>query len=303
MTREPRAARVKLTRRTLLFGGVGLAGAAAATAAGIETGVIPGRNTMYKVFGLNGQSGSVPTNKPGPAASGTFASAFRPGSTAWQVSYPPGYSADARLPVLISLHGVHGSHTSSFGTHFGLDHFLAAGVNAGMAPFAIAAIDGGDSYWHARRSGEDSASMVVAEFLPLLAERGLLTDRIGLFGWSMGGFGALDMARTLGPERVAVVIAESPAMWPNASRAAVGAFDDAADFAAHTPLGHQAALAGIPVRVDCGTGDGFYPMARDYVAGFDTPPAGSFEPGGHNHDYWRRMAPAQLAYAAAHLGG
>ena len=38
--------------------------------------------------------------------------------------------------------------------------------------------------------------MVLHEFLPLLdAARGLdVTDRIGLLGWSMGGYGALRLA-------------------------------------------------------------------------------------------------------------
>ncbi|MCU1418596.1 MAG: hypothetical protein JWP32_2770, partial [Schumannella sp.] len=47
--------------------------------------------------------------------------------------------------------------------------------------------------------------------------------------------------------------------------------------------------------------DGFYPVVRDYVAGFSTPPAGGFEPGGHDYEYWRRMAPAQLELLAGRL--
>ena len=80
-----------------------------------------------------------------------------------------------------------------------------------------------------------------------------------------------------------------------------GAFDDAADYAAHDLAGHQDALAGIPVRIDCGTGDGFYPVVERYVAGFEVPPAGGFEPGGHDFAYWTRMAPAQLAFVAQHF--
>jgi enterochelin esterase-like enzyme len=289
-----------LTRRAVLIGG-GAAAVAVGTGVAIEGGLLPGRSTMHAVLGLNGAAGQIPDLAPGPFVHGAFTSAWRAGSTEWSISYPPGTAADAVLPVLISLHGVRGDNRQTFGDYLGLDRFLAAAVAAGAAPFAIAAIDGGNSYWHARRSGENSARTVVDEFLPLLANRGLLTDRIGLFGWSMGGFGALDIARTLGSARVAVVVAESPAMWATAGATPAGAFDDPADFAAHTPTGHQAELDEIAIRIDCGLGDGFYPVVRDYVAGFATPPEGTFEAGGHNTAYWRRMAPEQLAFAAQHL--
>jgi enterochelin esterase-like enzyme len=289
-----------LTRRALLIGG-GAAAVAAGAGLAIEGGLIPGRSTMHAVLGLNGAAGEIPDVAAGPFAHGAFTSLWRAGSTEWAVSYPPGFTAESALPVLISLHGVRGDNRQTFGDYLGLDRFLAAAVDAGAAPFAIAAIDGGNSYWHARSSGEDSARTVIEEFLPLLASRGLMTDRIGLFGWSMGGFGALDIARTLGKARVAVVVAESPAMWATAGGTPAGAFDDPADFAAHNPAGHQAELDGIPIRIDCGLGDGFYPVVRDYVAGFSTPPEGSFEAGGHNTAYWRRMAPEQLAFAAQHL--
>jgi pimeloyl-ACP methyl ester carboxylesterase len=292
----------RLSRRALLIGGataVALGGAALA----VEGGVLPGRSTLHRLLGLNGPAGSVPMADTGPSSSGSFTSRWRAGSTAWTISYPPGFSVDSALPVLISLHGVGGDHSSSFGSYLGLDRFLAQSTVDGNQPFAIAALDGGRSYWHTRRSGEDTARMVIEEFIPLLGERGLLVDRVGLFGWSMGGFGALDLARSLGPDRVAVAIAESPALWTSADQTPDGAFDDREDFDAHTPFGQQGSLAGIPVRIDCGLGDGFYPAARDYVEGFEDRPEGSFEPGGHDVDYWRRMAPAQLAFAAEHLSG
>jgi S-formylglutathione hydrolase FrmB len=144
--------------------------------------------------------------------------------------------------------------------------------------------------------------MVTGEFLPLLTERGLATDRVAFLGWSMGGYGSLLLASELGSDRVASVVAESPAMWQDAAHSPDGAFDDAEDYAAHDLAGRQGELAGIPVRIDCGTGDGFYPVVEDYVAGFDEPPAGGFEPGGHDFDYWKRMAPADLTFIAENFG-
>ena len=69
--------------------------------------------------------------------------------------------------------------------------------------------------------------MVVDEFLPMLAERGLLAgpgDRIGLLGWSMGGYGALRLAALLGADRVAAVAAVSPAMWSDPDDASRSGF-------------------------------------------------------------------------------
>jgi hypothetical protein len=89
----------------------------------------------------------------------------------------------------------------------------------------------------------------------------------------------------------------------DAAHAAEGAFDDAEDYAEHDLAGRQELLAGIPVRIDCGTGDGFYLPTKHYVAGFAEPPEGGFEPGGHDYGYWRRLAPAQLQFVARHLTG
>jgi S-formylglutathione hydrolase FrmB len=290
-----------LTRRALLIGGgaVVLAGGAAAA---VDTGVLPGRNTMFRLLGLDGPAGSIPNINPGPMVTGSFVSKARLGKQVeWAVSYPPGSTPGDPLPVLIALHGFGGSHASTFGRRLGLDRFLAQSITRGTAPFAIASIDGGDTYWHHRSTGEDAGAMVVDEFVPLLASRGLSTTKVGLFGWSMGGFGALHLASGLGMTRVATVVAESPALWPSAARSAPGAFDNPADWAANNPLGRQAQLDGIAVRIDCGEGDGFYPTARAYVDGFSHRPAGGFSPGGHNLSYWRRMAEAQLAFVGAQL--
>jgi enterochelin esterase-like enzyme len=191
----------------------------------------------------------------------------------------------------------------------GLHHYLAAAVAAGVAPFAIAAADGGTSYWHPRPDGEDAGAMVVDELLPLLADEGLRAapdDRIGLIGWSMGGYGALRLAGVLGPNRVAGVVASSPAIWSDAGDASRSGFADEAEYERFTVVGHQQDLAGIAVRVDCGTGDPFYRDVQDYVAGFADGAHGAevtstFEPGAHDPAYWRRMLPDQLAFLGAAL--
>jgi S-formylglutathione hydrolase FrmB len=287
----------------LLLAGIGAAGLAVACGAGVAADVLPGRPRLYGLLGLDGPDGHVPDVEPGPSVSGTFRSAARRGiDVGYTIAYPPGRRVGDRLPVMVVLHGRGGDHLSAFGEVLGLDRFLAVAVAtppASAAPFAIASVDGGDTYWHARADGENSGAMVVDEFLPLLRAHGLTETRVALFGWSMGGYGALLLADQLGATRTAAVIAASPALWLRASDTAPGAFDNAADYAAHDVFGQRAQLTGIPIRIDCGTGDGFYRAAKVYAQGLQPHPAGGFEAGGHTLGYWRRMAPAQLQFVAA----
>jgi enterochelin esterase-like enzyme len=273
-----------VNRRTFLAGGLGALGLAAA---GCSSSLPAG----------------VPTISPGSLVSGSFVSRKRGGTqTGWSIAYPPGHDPGAALPVLVALHERGGDHTKPFGGSLHLDRFLAQAVHDGVRPYAIAAADGGDhEYWHPRR-GTDPAGMIVDEFLPMLAARGLRTDRIGLFGWSMGGYGTLYLAGALRARRVAVAVAESPAIWHHGSQSVEGAFDDAADFHAHRIFGRQRRLRGIALRIDCGAADGFAPTVRDLRASISPTPAGGIEPGGHDERYWRSQAPAQLRFVGRRLG-
>lgn len=242
----------------------------------------------------------VPHVDPGPMVSGSFRSRYRHTDVGWAISYPPGRAR--RLPVLVFLHPRGGNHNGAFGGGFHLDRYLAAAVGAGTRPYAIAAVDGGDhEYWHPRRD-TDPAGMVVHELLPLLSDHGLDVRRVGFMGASMGGYGALYLAEVLGRRRVSVAVAESPAIWHHSWQTVEGAFDDPADFAAHTLFGPRLhRLAGIALRIDCGASDGFAPITRDLRARLHPTPAGGIEPGGHDVTYWRRLAPSQLRFVGAHL--
>jgi dienelactone hydrolase len=251
--------------------------------------------------GLLAGCGSSTTATAGTTVSGSFVSAHRRGvRTGWTLNYPPGHDR-ARLRVLIALHGRGENHTDAFGAGLHLDHYLAQAVAHGSPAFAVAAVDGGDhDYWHPR-SASDTAAMVADEFVPLLGAHGLDVTRIGLLGWSMGGYGALYLSTVLRSSKVAVTVAESPALWHYSYQSAAGAFDDAADFDAHSIFGHLAALHGIPLRIDCGSGDGFAPVTRDLRAALSPTPAGGIEPGGHDMSYWRSQASAQLAFVGQHI--
>ncbi len=295
-----RSPRRRLSRRAFLadLAVSGLTMGAAALC--IDKRWLPGTSWMYAHLGRNGKDGTLPDVKPGPVVSGSFVSQRRLGvRCGWSIGYPPG--GQRNLPVLVVLHGKGGNHASAFGNDLGLQYYLAQQLAAGKRPFAIASVDGGDSYWHRRQSGEDAGAMVTDELLPVLRDQGLNTARIGLLGWSMGGYGALLLAGRLGADRVSVCVAESPALWLRPGDTAPGAFDDPVDYQANTVFGQQSRLDRIAVRVDCGQGDGFLPAAQHYVRGFANRPAGGFQPGGHTLGYWRRMAPDQLAFVADRL--
>jgi len=286
------------SRRTFLLGGagvvaVGLVGAGV----GIEQGVLPGRPFLQEHLGLDGEDGVIPDIEPGEVIEGSFVSEARGGvEVGWGLIMPPG-GDETPLPLVIALHGLGADHATLLGPDFGLDRYLAAYVAGGGQPFAIAAADGGRGYWHPHE-GDDASAMVTDELLPILEERGHDTRTVGLIGWSMGGYGALRLAGIRGPDATTAVVASSPALWSDPDAASSSGFTDADEYAEYSVFHDQSDLAGIPVRVDVGTGDPFYRDVQDYVGGF---PNGSditstFEPGGHTPGYWRRMLPAQLEF-------
>jgi S-formylglutathione hydrolase FrmB len=232
--------------------------------------------------------------------SGTFASKLKGTDVGWSIGYPPRTKAGVALPVLISLHGRGADHRTTF-RELSLQKYLAAYIGGGGTPFAIASVDGGDhGYWHPRQDG-DAAGMVVEEFIPLLTSRGLRTDRFGLYGWSMGAYGAMYLASRLGPGRVASCVAESPAVWHKAWQSAGGAFDNADDFNAHSLWTRIAALQRVRLRIDCGSADGFAQVTRDLRAALSPTPAGGISPGAHDYSFWRGQAAAALAFTGTYL--
>jgi enterochelin esterase-like enzyme len=290
---------VGLTRRTLLLGAGGGAAVVAAGGVAVDEGWLPGRTRVRGVLGLDGPSGHIPDAAPGLVVSGSFVSRHRLGAeTGWSVVYPG--EEPEPLPVMVCLHGLGGDHTTAI-SQLGVDRFLPAAVASGVPPFAIATVDGGTTYWHPRPTGEDAGEMVLGELLPLLAGRGLRTERLAFQGWSMGGYGALRLAGILGAPRVRAVAASSAALWTSPGDASVSGFADAAEYEQFTVLGHQAELDGIAVRVDCGTDDPFRAADQSYVDDFDRPVTSTFEPGGHDDAYWTRMLPAQLAFVGRAL--
>lgn len=244
-----------------------------------------------------------PEASTGEVRSGSFTSRFRPDTgTNWSVALPArGANGDQRpLPVALFLHGTGADHRMVF-DELRADVVLARHVAGGGTPFAIAAVDGGETWWHRRASGTDTQSMLLEEFLPLLAGEGLDSGRIAVFGLSMGGFGALLLAAQHRIPGLRAVAAMSPAVWSMYDAGRHDNFDSAEDFAANDIFALRPELEQLPKRIDCGTSDNLLYSVKDYVSGLPGEHEGGFQDGGHDSGYWRSILPDVLAFLGKNL--
>lgn len=199
-------------------------------------------------------------------------------------------------PLLILLHARGGTPDGLVWPE--LEDALAA---LGDDAPAVLLVDGGDhSYFHDR---EDFpwGTHILREAIPA-ARRRLGTDpgREAVGGYSMGGFGALDLARQ---RRFCAVGGHSPALWEDGSETPLGAFDDAEDFERHDVI--EAArenpdlFRGAQVWLDAGIDDSF---ARNTIllgAIVDAP--AKTPAGGHTSAYWREHVDEYLQFYARAL--
>ncbi|MEV4513238.1 alpha/beta hydrolase-fold protein [Dactylosporangium sp. NPDC049525] len=194
---------------------------------------------------------------------------------------PAGHGDGRGLPVCLILHG--GSKTARDFPALGLGRHLTAAVDAGAAPFVLAGATGDRLAW--RPAGADDPQRMVHEELPRwCAERGFDTARIAVWGWSMGGAGALLLAETF-PGFARGVAAFSPAVAPG----------DAVFTGADR-------LRGTPVGLWCGRDDPLYRDVRALHRGLpEAPAAGGYTGGRHNFGYWSTVVPAAFAFVASTL--
>jgi enterochelin esterase-like enzyme len=200
---------------------------------------------------------------------------------------PPG-SNGAHRPLLVFLHGKGQDENTNLNNAM----YAALAKLGDRAPDVVFPYGGDDSYWHDRHDGR-WGSYVMRQVIPqAVARLGADPARVAIGGISMGGFGALDLAR-LHPQRFCAVGGHSAAVWVTGAQSAAGAFDDAQDFGRHNVI--KAARTGDPYRsmhvwLDVGSDDPFRAadttLARELESHH-----GSVElhvwPGGHDQSYWQ----------------
>jgi enterochelin esterase-like enzyme len=260
-----------LTRRRLLAAGAGTVGAAV-------------------VGGLAVRHLSRPRPGPAPAQPDALAgderlvrvhSAARGREVDLWTAVPEGYGDGSGLPVCLVLHGA--SATARDFPRFGFARFLTDAVRRGAPPFVLAGATGDRLSW--RRSGEDDPQRMIREEVPAwCAQRGFDTDRLAVWGWSMGGFGALLLAATY-PRWLRTAAAFSPAVRPG----------DAVFAGAEQ-------LRGTPVGLWCGRQDSFLGDVRALAEALPEPPVrAEWADGRHNFAYWGTVIPDAFALLGAAL--
>jgi S-formylglutathione hydrolase FrmB len=288
-----------MSRRTVLMslgGAGGLIGLAAGGAALVDAEVLPGKSKLDEALGRC-DAGRPPAALRGtaqPPVVGSFRSAARRREVGFAVSYPPGYADGADLPVCLALHGYGSDGRATIGAG-DYPRFIAGAVWDGAAPFALAAADGGNGYWHPH-ANDDPLGMLVDEFLPVLASRGLRTDRVAVAGWSMGGYGALLCALTY-RDRFRLAVASSPAIfhsYVDAHHVNPGAYDSPDEWARYDVTARANEFTGLPVRIAIGADDPFAPAVRTLRDLLSDPGVVQIATGCHDSRFWTYAAPIQV---------
>jgi S-formylglutathione hydrolase FrmB len=218
------------------------------------------------------------------------------------VAVVPAGAGSRRRPLLVFLHGKGGDQNSELD-----DAMFAALAELGpRAPDVVFPYGSPDSYWHDRADGA-WGNYVLREVIGKAITR-LHADprRVAIGGISMGGFGALNLAR-LDPHRFCAVGGHSAALWASGGETAAGAFDDAEDFARNDVIGsarHRDPYRGTAVWIDVGTEDPFR-VADTRLAGelrhAGHPVQFHVWPGGHDGSYWSAHWSSYLRFYAAAL--
>jgi enterochelin esterase-like enzyme len=301
-----------ITRRHFLVGG-GLALGGLAVAGVVAQRTLPLRSYWYELTGQCGEAAPVPADLAKPTY-GTFRSEVlgadvEYGAWAPNIRYPVGF----KFPVVYCLPGRGQGPQWVLDAPVCLADFAAVkNPDGGIPVLALVALDGDDTFWHERASGEDRLAMLLDEFIPWYEDErdvGGSRARRAVLGWSMGGYGAL-LAAERRPDMFAAVCAASPALWYQYSDGVGDAFDDEADFEENNVFTAVTRLGDTAVRVDCGRADVFYDAALDFAREVErmtgAQVAGDVAEGAkgcHTAGYWRRVAPAELDFVHAALHG
>jgi len=168
----------RVTRRRFLIGGAA-AGALVIGGAGFEaTRDIHGTRRLLHEHGLlDGPDQTPPTATSSAPPTVEYGTVDAPSGA---VNYGLYLPAQPTL-VLYCLHGRGGSRHDAF-DHMAVHEF----VEARSLPWAVASLDGGETYWHHRHDGSDTQRDLVEVLMPFVSAKAPAA-KSAIIGWSMGG--------------------------------------------------------------------------------------------------------------------
>ena len=194
-------------------------------------------------------------------------------------------------PLLVLLHERGGTPQELLWPEL-VDSLETMGANAP----AVLLVDGGDHSYYHDREDFDWGTHILEEAIPAARERlGTDPQKEAIGGFSMGGFGALDLARQ---RRFCAVGAHSPALWEGGGQTPEGAFDDAEDFERHDVLelaqDRPGLFRGARVWLDVGRDDSFRDNTVRLGALVHAP--AKTPRGEHSTAYWREHVDEYLRF-------
>lgn len=279
-----------LVSRRVALGAALVTGLGIASYEALSRGVPAARRLVNDVEGCGPDSWTC--SDVGTNVSGEFYSRFRQRRVGYTVGYPAGHGPGSALPLIVFLHGFHGTHWHSLPGYSP----SSAVSTPGVRPMALVTVDGGNGYWHPH-PGDDPMGMVMHELIPKMQRQGLGTPELGLatMGISMGGYGAIAFAEHF-PTTFRAVAAISPAIFVTyewVHYVNPGAYWSAADFARYDAVTHAAALAHTPVRVASGSHDPFHPWVEEFADRLPPSDPVVFPPGAHTGSFFQtQIAPS-----------
>lgn len=286
------------SRRTFLLGAGATAAAAGLGGLAYAEDWVPGTEAIKRRLADTGPDGTIPDVPAGDVRLERRTSEARGTEVGLFTAVPEGHGAGEGLPVCLVLHGA--SATTADYEDFGLGRFLTAAVQDGVAPFVLVGVDGGRKLWRSSGpdDGDDPQRMLIEEVPTWVADRGFDLDRQAVWGWSMGGFGALLLAEAVAGD-LAAVAAFSPAL-PDAPED----LPPTDDGRPRDVWSGADRLAGTPVGLWCGTADPLLDRVQRFADGLEPAPAlAEWAPGAHERGYWDRITPAAFRFLGEALAG
>jgi S-formylglutathione hydrolase FrmB len=215
------------------------------------------------------------------------------GQSLEQAVFVPSGDTQGR-PLLVLLHG----RSSSPDSMAKKSITNAIRKLGSRAPVVVFANGGNHSYYHDRADGR-WGSYILNEVIPAAVRKYDLDDRrIAIGGFSMGGFGALDLARF---RRFCAVGGHSAAMWRTGGETPRGAFDNAEDFEQNDVIEAAAAnphlYGDAKVWIDIGTGDPFRSANEELVRNLSGEHFRLWR-GDHDFSHFERDAPRVMRFYA-----